>query len=463
MKIVKKIMTAIVVTMLMIFNSTAFAIENVTGTVNTDSLNLREEASTDSAVLDLLAKDDKVEVLEEKDGWYKVKFKDYTGFVSKEFITVSGEVKKADSNIEKPNNNVITGTVQIDQKNVKLAQDAKLNILPLINSNVIFNLSKDTNLTVISNAGGWAYVKYQDTCGWVRLDKLVVIEEQNQEQPKEEVAPEIKEDDKKEEEKPQVQENDNKEDQDSNKVETNQVEVKQEEVSQDTAIDEKTAYIKELFVNIRSKATTDSEVVITLEQNTEVNLVAQNGDWYKVEVYGKTGYVLGSLVSDNKVEVTSRSSVPERTTTSQETNTEVTNNEESEESQAVQQSTSKGEEVVAYAKQFLGCPYVWAGAGPYEFDCSGFTMFVYSHFGFYMGHSAVTQSYVGEYVPRSELQPGDLIIINNESNTSIGHVGMYVGGGNFIHASSGSGEVVISPLSNPYYNARYVTARRIFN
>ena len=79
-----------------------------------------------------------------------------------------------------------------------------------------------------------------------------------------------------------------------------------------------------------------------------------------------------------------------------------------------------------------------------------------------LSHSSKVQATQGKAVT-GELQPGDLIIINNESNTSIGHVGMYVGGGNFIHASSGSGQIVISPLSNAYYNARYVTARRIFN
>ena len=78
-----------------------------------------------------------------------------------------------------------------------------------------------------------------------------------------------------------------------------------------------------------------------------------------------------------------------------------------------------------------------------------------------MGHSAVTQAGLGKYVSKSNLQPGDLVIFNDSANRSIGHVGIYVGGGNFIHASSGSGKIIISSLSGSYYNTRYVTGRRI--
>ena len=78
MKILNKVIASIVVVIMIIFNSRVFAVENITGIVNADTLRLRKEASTDSAVLELLSKDEKVDILEEKDGWYKVKFKDYT-------------------------------------------------------------------------------------------------------------------------------------------------------------------------------------------------------------------------------------------------------------------------------------------------------------------------------------------------------------------------------------------------
>lgn len=467
MKIIKKVTTTGVVAVMVMCNSMAFAVENVTGVVNTETLRLRKDASTESLVLELLSKDDKVDILEEKDGWYKIKFKDYTGYVSKEFITTSGDVKNTTSNENKTNNeetnqnnNETTntqGTVKISQKEAKLISDCKLYMLPLINSNVITTLNKDAKLTIVNTAGGWAYVNASENNGWVRLDKLSVLDANSSNN---------------EETKNKNEQNNNEADNTNNVQE----ETKKEEEVKQPEYQAKNAYIKETSVNVRSSSSTSSDVITTLSQNTQIKVVGEEDGWYKVEVNDKSGYILKTLVSDKKVEVTSRSAVATRTVTQETTAVNTTNtvqttqnntNQEtaqvSETTETVESTSSKGEEVVAYAKQFLGCRYVYGGSGPSVFDCSGFTMFVYSHFGYYMGHSAVTQAYVGTYVPRSQLQPGDLIIINNESNTSIGHVGMYVGGGNFIHASSGSGKVIISPLSNAYYNARYVTARRIFN
>ena len=447
MKIIKKVTTTGVVAVMVMCNSMAFAVENVTGVVNTETLRLRKDASTESAVLELLSKDEKVDILEEKDGWYKVKFNDYTGYVSKEFITTSGNVKKATNNEnetknetsneaknEEKNENNSQGTIEIKQKEAKLVSDSKLYILPLINSNVIEKLNKYTKVTIINVAGGWVYVSSENNNGWIRLDKLSVVDANAE----------------------KTQNNDENVNVNDKTDNQSQEEIKKEEEKQ-PEFDVRNAYIKELSVNVRSGSSTDTEVITTLSQNTQVKLVGEDNGWYKVEVNGKNGYILKSLISEKKVEVTSRSTVPARTTQTQ------TQTQAQTQTQISQVTSSKGEEVIAYAKQFLGKPYVYGGSGPNVFDCSGFTMFVYSHFGVNMGHSAVTQAYVGTYVPRSALQPGDLIIINNESNTSIGHVGMYVGGGNFIHASSGSGQIVISPLSNAYYNARYVTARRIFN
>ena len=168
MKIIKKVTTTGVVAVMVMCNSMAFAVENVTGVVNTETLRLRKDASTESAVLELLSKDEKVDILEEKDGWYKVKFNDYTGYVSKEFITTSGSVKKATNNDENETKNEISneannennsqGTIEINEKEAKLVSDSKLYILPLINSNVIEKLDKDTKVTIINVAGGRVYV-----------------------------------------------------------------------------------------------------------------------------------------------------------------------------------------------------------------------------------------------------------------------------------------------------------------
>jgi cell wall-associated NlpC family hydrolase len=115
--------------------------------------------------------------------------------------------------------------------------------------------------------------------------------------------------------------------------------------------------------------------------------------------------------------------------------------------------SSIGAEVVSIAMQYLGVPYQWAGADPSTgFDCSGFTMYVFSKVGISLPHLTYSQFAGGTPVPRDQLQPGDLVFFDG-----VGHVGIYVGGGNFIHAPQTGDVVKISPLS---YEGSYDGARR---
>lgn len=99
--------------------------------------------------------------------------------------------------------------------------------------------------------------------------------------------------------------------------------------------------------------------------------------------------------------------------------------------------------VVAFARRYLGAPYVWAADGPNSFDCSGFTMFVYRHFGVNLPHSSRAQIGYGERVSRNNLAPGDLVFFGSP----IHHVGIYVGGGMYIHAPRTGDVVKISSMS----------------
>lgn len=116
-------------------------------------------------------------------------------------------------------------------------------------------------------------------------------------------------------------------------------------------------------------------------------------------------------------------------------------------------------DVVSYSYNFLGKPYVWGASGPSSFDCSGFTAYVYSSFGVSLDHYTGSQFGVGQSVSKDNLAPGDLVFFNTYGDVS--HVGIYIGGGQFIHASSGSGKVTISELSGSYYSSRYAGARRV--
>jgi cell wall-associated NlpC family hydrolase len=106
--------------------------------------------------------------------------------------------------------------------------------------------------------------------------------------------------------------------------------------------------------------------------------------------------------------------------------------------------------------QYLGVPYVWAGASPSQgFDCSGFTMYVFAQVGVSLPHGASGQYGYGVPVSRSQLQPGDLVFFDG-----LGHVGIYIGGNQFIHSPHTGDVVKISDMTG-WYSSTYVGARRI--
>jgi peptidoglycan DL-endopeptidase CwlO len=111
--------------------------------------------------------------------------------------------------------------------------------------------------------------------------------------------------------------------------------------------------------------------------------------------------------------------------------------------------------VVGIAMQYLGTPYVYGGASPSGFDCSGFIMYVFAQVGVSLPHNAAAQYGVGTPVDRSQLQPGDLVFFNG-----LGHAGIYVGGGSFIH-SPHTGDVVKISSMTGWYASTYVGARRV--
>jgi peptidoglycan DL-endopeptidase CwlO len=112
--------------------------------------------------------------------------------------------------------------------------------------------------------------------------------------------------------------------------------------------------------------------------------------------------------------------------------------------------------VVGIAMQFLGVPYRWGGADPSGFDCSGFSMYVFAKVGVSLPHHAASQYGMGSPVAKSDLQAGDLVFFNG-----LGHMGIYIGGGQFIHAPHTGDVVKISSLSDSWYARTWVGARRL--
>jgi peptidoglycan DL-endopeptidase CwlO len=120
--------------------------------------------------------------------------------------------------------------------------------------------------------------------------------------------------------------------------------------------------------------------------------------------------------------------------------------------QAVEQEQQS---IVRYAQRFVGVPYSYGGASPSGFDCSGFTRYVYAHFGIDLPHYSGGQYGLGHPVSKTALKPGDLVFFDG-----LGHVGIYVGGGRFIHAPHTGTSVSVESMAG-WYGARYVGARRL--
>ena len=123
-------------------------------------------------------------------------------------------------------------------------------------------------------------------------------------------------------------------------------------------------------------------------------------------------------------------------------------------------------ELVALALSYQGVSYAYGGASPSGFDCSGYTMYIYQQFGVYLPHGATDQLSYGMAVGFGELQPGDLVFFQDAdfSSSAASHCGIYIGDGQFIHATSDSrfNCVKITSFSESYYASHFLTGRRLF-
>ena len=197
-----------------------------------------------------------------------------------------------------------------------------------------------------------------------------------------------------------------------------------------------TGYIKGNDVRLRSGAGTNYSILGTYNNGTPLTITGTSGNWTAVTINGVKGYVNSTYVTTTKSDGGNNGggSTP---------------------------SGSIGETIVATAKQYMGAPYVYGGMSPSGFDCSGFVNYVYKLCGYSMSRVASSiYNNNGTYVEKANLQLGDLVFFASNSS-SIGHVGIYIGSGQFIHSSSGAGCVVISDLSSSYYLKNYVGAKRI--
>ncbi len=362
-----------------------------------------------------------------------------------------------------------TGTISVETVRLREKANTECKVLELI--------SEGEEVEILSKEDGWYKVKYKKIVGYVREDLIKVKNKPqdaitNVEQPKkEENANTSIEQPKQEENTNQIIE--------QTKTEQPVNEVKTEENIEKTDIVKAGKYI--ISENVKFKIIPLINAIELQEQakNTDIEVIEIINDWVKVKTSDeKTGWIRKEKISTKKaedtskvnrkvastkkVQETSRGASTSRSNTTKvntpkntEKNSNVTETKTTE--VVATQTSSKGNEIVTYAKQYLGYKYVYGGTTPNGFDCSGFTQYVYKHFGITLNRTAAAQYSNGKSV--SNLQAGDLVMFGK---SGINHVGIYIGGNSFVHAANKKSGVRIDTLSSGYYKTNYVGARRIF-
>ena len=500
------------------------------GTGINDTTRIRKKANTTSEVVAIIDKGEKIEILSEEDGWYKVEYKNgndkIIGYIRNDLLDVEGkteskkEEKKQEEKTEtttkteenkdetetKTENNEENVSEEVkeetDNKNdiventeIELKSEMDIQLLPVIFSCKTGKIPANTKVTILEVVGNWTRIESEDLEGWIPTSKIQNSEVSNKEQKNTE---EKKEESKKEE-----------------KTET------------------KIMYVNTVTLNVREKADTNSKIVTQLNQNDEVTVIkAVDNTWSKVKAGNYEGFTASQYLSNKKSsDTTSRGAEDTRNSEEAKKKAEEAKKKEEEEAkkkaeaeakkkaeeakkkeeeeakkkaeaeakkkaeeakkkeeaeakkkaeeakkkaeaEAKKKETTKktssssktkksskkskttGADIVAYAKKFLGCRYVYGTAGPKTFDCSGLTSYVYKHFGYSLNRTSGGQRSNGKEVNKSDLQPGDILCFT-------GHVGIYIGGNKFIHAANPRKGVIISSLSESYYVKHYITARRI--
>ncbi len=466
----KKIIFSLLIVCIILITNFSYA-ETRKATVKVAAVRIREAASTDSNIITNIYEDDEVTILEENGEWYKVQYGSSVGFAKAEFFkveqtkqpvaTAQETEKNSPSNAEEKNTTNVQNVlpeqpisqaenvenVNVGQK-VVLPNAVSLRRLPNFSSHANQTAAQGTEMTVEQKIGNWYKITNETISGWTTKSKIISQTPVAQIPTTPEVPqPVVQQPEPPKPEEPQ------------NTTPAEPVVPSQPEnpkpatntTSENNTIQRKAVVIVET-ARVRKAATKNSDIVDTLDEDDIVTIVAEENGFYKITTSSiKEGYVSKTLVKEK--DVTSRGMTEEReNTVSEQTQQE-----------PVATPSVAGADVVTFAKQYLGYPYVLGKSSPESgFDCSGFTRYVFGHFGYSLGQVAASQTSLGTPVDRVNLQMGDLILFYDDGKTKIGHCGIYIQGGDFIHSANPQRGVVIDNLNtNSYYSQRFVTARRI--
>lgn len=188
-------------------------------------------------------------------------------------------------------------------------------------------------------------------------------------------------------------------------------------------------------LRVRQGPGTSYGILCSVYDGDRFPITGKTNGWYQILCNGRTGYVSAEfvIVQDSSTVTQPGGDVP---------------------------SNPLSQEIVEFALQYVGYPYIYGTAGPDTFDCSGFTSYVYAQFGYQLNRSSKDQIKNGVAVSKEDLQQGDLVLFSNNGEYPT-HVGLYIGDGNIVHASTEKDGVKISSLNTSYYIQNYFGARRV--
>lgn len=396
----------------------------------TGDLFIREQADKESEAIAVLPKDTKVVVKDDSNkSWAKISYNNKDAYVSKDFLAneISNKkvVSEAKKQVSKNNPEVKKVKSEVKSKSTENSVDmwvkspVYLRSEKSISSKKLGVLEKNTKVQGVVE-DGWFKTSVNGNNGFISkkyLQNTKIEEKKNNELQVSEI--------------------------------TNKEQVKKSNSTKFEGANY-TGYVKEA-VNVRDKDSMDSNVVSVLEKGTKVSGI-KGKNWLKLSE-GK--YISVNYIQDNKVE------------TNQKIDTEVKDSYKKESNSKVVRSNEggSGSAVAQAAYNYLGEKYVWGSAQPgVGFDCSGLTSYLYNKVcGISLYRNSAAQSNNGYPVSKSNLKQGDLLFFSTNGSGSISHVGIYVGNGKMIHASTPSTGVIISDIDSNYYSNTFVTARRILN